>query len=150
MLSFADEGGLQRRVGAAWCSAEWRKGSGHAWSLSNIEKHSLAANGEGQRPWAADRYLPSDLADGDFHSTASLSRTTASLACKEGRSLFYGSGKTTHASPSGPSGARQMTVDYCAVADLDRDRADGVGHPAGCEALSGETLLATSGLCLVI
>lgn len=46
-----------------------------------------------QRPWAADRYLPSDLADGDFQSTASLSCTTASLACKEGRSLFYGSGK---------------------------------------------------------
>lgn len=129
---------------------EGHLGSGHAWSLSNIEKHSLAANGEGQRPWAADRYLPSDLADGDFHSTASLSRTTASLACKEGRSLFYGSGKTTHSSPSGPSGARQMTVHCCAVTDLDSDHAEGVGHPAGCESLSGEILLATSGLCPVI
>ena len=40
-------------------------------AYQTIEKHSLAANEQTPpnpqgRPWAADRYLPSDLADGDF------------------------------------------------------------------------------------
>lgn len=68
-------------------------------SLSNIEKHSLAATEYPGRPWAADRYLPSDLADGDFQSTASFSCTNASLAGKEVRSLFYGSRKQRTLSP---------------------------------------------------
>lgn len=64
-------------------------------SLSNnvqrARSKSLEANKSQRPPEWADRYLPSDLADGDFHSTASLLCTTGSLACKEGRSLFYGS-----------------------------------------------------------
>lgn len=87
-------GGGRRTGGGEWRRCHQDK------SLSNIQKHSLAANQRAGRPWAADRYLPSDLADGDFHSTASFSCTNASLAGKELRSLFYGSSKTTHPSPS--------------------------------------------------
>lgn len=93
-------------VGAG--SAEWRQSARACQTSRSIRSRQ---NEPLQRPWAADRYLPSDLADGDFQSTASLSCTTASLACKEGRSLFYGSGKQRILSPLGLAiWACQMTV----------------------------------------
>lgn len=108
LLSFADVAVVGGCAARRWCIAEVEAKSTRA--CQTIEKHSLAANGVTQRPWSADRYLLSDLADGDFHSTASLSCTTGSLARKEGRSLFYGSGKQRILPRRGAFWACQMTV----------------------------------------
>lgn len=118
LLSFADVAVVGGCAARSWCVAEVEAKSTRA--CQTIEKHSLAANEVPQRPWAADRYLPSDLADGDFQSTASLSCTTGSLARKEGRSLFYGAGKQRILPRRGSFLGLSNDRDY----DLDGDRAE--------------------------
>lgn len=115
-----------------WCS-----GAVEEYEHKSFVKHREAfARGKRGPPSGrglADRYLPSDLADGDFHSTASLSCTTGSLACKEGRSLFYGSGKQriplSLSLPSEAIWARQMTVVALTVTALRERPALGLATP---------------------